>query len=58
MASFTGGFFDAFNFFGLNTLMQISPHHLVLEFAFGAIFGDRSCGATQTNTGKYIHIWF
>ncbi len=57
---FIGGFFMAqiFNFFGLNTLMQISPiHHLVLGgFAFGAVFmaTDPVSGA-QTNTGKYIY---
>lgn len=57
---FVGGYFMAlvFNFFGLNTLMQISPiHHLVLGgFAFGAIFmaTDPVSGA-QTNTGKYIY---
>lgn len=61
MASvFTGGFLMAviFNFFGLNTLMQISPlHHLVLGgFAFGAIFmATDPVSATQTNTGKYIY---
>ena len=61
MASvFAGGFLMAviFNFFGLNTLMQISPlHHLVLGgFAFGAIFmATDPVSATQTNTGKYIY---
>jgi Na+-transporting NADH:ubiquinone oxidoreductase subunit B len=61
MASvFTGGLLMAviFNFFGLNTLMQISPlHHLVLGgFAFGAIFmATDPVSATQTNTGKYIY---
>ena len=60
LSVFVGGFFMAliFNFFGLNTLMQISPiHHLVLGgFAFGAIFmaTDPVSGA-QTNTGKYIY---
>ncbi|MCW2118384.1 NADH:ubiquinone reductase (Na(+)-transporting) subunit B [Flavobacterium sp. 7A] len=57
---FAGGFLMAliFNFFGLNTLMQISPlHHLVLGgFAFGAIFmATDPVSATQTNTGKYIY---
>jgi len=60
LSVFIGGFFMAqiFNFFGLNTLMQISPiHHLVLGgFAFGAVFmaTDPVSGA-QTNTGKYIY---
>lgn len=60
LSVFVGGYFMAliFNFFGLNTLMQISPvHHLVLGgFAFGAIFmaTDPVSGA-QTNTGKYIY---
>jgi len=57
---FVGGFLMAviFNFFGLNTLMQISPlHHLVLGgFAFGAVFmATDPVSATQTNTGKYIY---
>lgn len=61
MASvFAGGFLMAmiFNFFGLNTLMQISPlHHLVLGgFAFGAVFmATDPVSAAQTNTGKYIY---
>jgi len=60
LSVFVGGFLMAlvFNFFGLNTLMQINPvHHLVLGgFAFGAIFmaTDPVSGA-QTNTGKYIY---
>jgi Na+-transporting NADH:ubiquinone oxidoreductase subunit B len=60
LSVFVGGYVMAliFNFFGLNTLMQISPvHHLVLGgFAFGAIFmaTDPVSGA-QTNTGKYIY---
>lgn len=60
LSVFIGGFFMAqiFNFFGINTLMQISPiHHLVLGgFAFGAVFmaTDPVSGA-QTNTGKYIY---
>lgn len=57
---FVGGFIMAllFNFFGLNTLMQITPlHHLTLGgFAFGAIFmATDPVSATQTNTGKYIY---
>lgn len=57
---FIGGFLMAliFNFFGLNTLMQISPiHHLLLGgFAFGAIFmATDPVSASQTNTGKYIY---
>lgn len=57
---FIGGFLMAliFNFFGLNTLMQITPlHHLVLGgFAFGAVFmATDPVSATQTNTGKYIY---
>ncbi|TDD94732.1 NADH:ubiquinone reductase (Na(+)-transporting) subunit B [Flavobacterium cellulosilyticum] len=57
---FVGGFLMAliFNFFGLNTLMQITPlHHLVLGgFAFGAIFmATDPVSAAQTNTGKYIY---
>lgn len=57
---FVGGFLMAllFNFFGLNTLMQITPlHHLTLGgFAFGAIFmATDPVSATQTNTGKYIY---
>jgi len=47
-----------FNFFGLNTLMQITPlHHLTLGgFAFGAIFmATDPVSASQTNTGKYIY---
>ena len=61
MASvFAGGFLMAlvFNFFELNTLMQISPlHHLTLGgFAFGAVFmATDPVSATQTNTGKYIY---
>jgi hypothetical protein len=56
MASFTGGFFDVFNFFGLNTLMQISPHHLVLEFAFGAILW-RPILWCNTNEYRKIHTY-
>lgn len=57
---FVGGFLMAliFNFFGLNTLMQITPlHHLTLGgFAFGAIFmATDPVSASQTNTGKYIY---
>ena len=60
---FAGGYIMAliFNFFGLNTLMQIDPlHHLVLGgFAFGAIFmATDPVTATQTNTGKYIYGFF
>ncbi|MEP7110427.1 MAG: NADH:ubiquinone reductase (Na(+)-transporting) subunit B [Ferruginibacter sp.] len=60
LSVFVGGFFMAaiFNYFGLNTLMQISPlHHLVLGgFAFGAIFmATDPVSAAQTNTGKYIY---
>lgn len=61
MASvFAGGFLMAlvFNFFELNTLMQISPlHHLTLGgFAFGAVFmATDPVSATQTNAGKYIY---
>ena len=50
-----------FNFFGANTLMQISPlHQLVLGgFAFGAVFmATDPVTATQTNTGKYIYGFF
>ena len=45
-------------FFGLNTLMQLSPiHHLVLGgFAFGAVFmATDPVTAAQTTTGKYIY---
>lgn len=57
---FIGGFVMAviFNYFGLNTLMQLSPiHHLVLGgFAFGAVFmATDPVTAAQTNTGKYIY---
>lgn len=57
---FTGGLLMAvlFNFFGSNTLMQISPlHHLTLGgFAFGAVFmATDPVSAAQTNTGKYIY---
>jgi Na+-transporting NADH:ubiquinone oxidoreductase subunit B len=57
---FLGGFLMAliFNFFGLNTLMQLTPvHHLTLGgFAFGAIFmATDPVSAAQTNSGKYIY---
>ncbi|UQD56507.1 NADH:ubiquinone reductase (Na(+)-transporting) subunit B [Flavobacterium sp. K5-23] len=57
---FVGGFLMAliFNWFGLNTLMQIAPlHHLVLGgFAFGAVFmATDPVSAAQTNNGKYIY---
>jgi len=60
LSVFIGGILMAaiFNFFGLNTLMQISPaHHLVLGgFAFGAIFmATDPVSAAHTNTGKYIY---
>ena len=60
LSVFIGGLLMAaiFNFFGLNTLMQITPlHHLVLGgFAFGAIFmATDPVSAAQTNTGKYIY---
>lgn len=57
---FVGGFLMAlvFNFFGLNTLMQLTAlHHLALGgFAFGAVFmATDPVSASQTNTGKYIY---
>jgi len=57
---FAGGLLMAaiFNFFGLNTLMQISPlHHIVLGgFAFGAVFmATDPVSAAQTNKGKFIY---
>jgi Na+-transporting NADH:ubiquinone oxidoreductase subunit B len=60
LSVFVGGFVMAtiFNFFGVTTLMQLSPiHHLVLGgFAFGAVFmATDPVTATQTNTGKYIY---
>jgi len=60
LSVFIGGFVMAiiFNFFGSNTLMQISPlHHLVLGgFAFGAVFmATDPVTAAHTNTGKYIY---
>jgi len=60
LSVFIGGFIMAliFNFFGMNTLMRITPlHHLVLGgFAFGAIFmATDPVSAAQTNTGKYIY---
>lgn len=60
LSVFIGGLVMAtiFNYFSLNTLMQISPvHHLVLGgFAFGAVFmATDPVTASQTNTGKYIY---
>ena len=60
LSVFIGGIVMAgvFNFFGTNTLMQLSPvHHLVLGgFAFGAVFmATDPVSAAQTNKGKYIY---
>ena len=60
LSVFIGGYVMAsiFNFFGTNTLMQLSPlHHLVLGgFAFGAVFmATDPVTAAHTNTGKYIY---
>lgn len=60
LSVFIGGFVMAsiFHFFGVNTLMQITPlHQLVLGgFAFGAVFmATDPVTAAQTNTGKYIY---
>lgn len=56
---FVGGYVMAsvFNYFGGNTLMELSPmQHLVLGgFAFGAVFmATDPVTAAQTNTGKFI----
>ncbi len=60
LSVFLGGYVMAiiFNFFGINTLMQLTPvQHLVLGgFAFGAVFmATDPVTATHTNTGKYIY---
>jgi Na+-transporting NADH:ubiquinone oxidoreductase subunit B len=60
LSVFIGGYVMAsiFNFFGANTLMQLTPlHQLVLGgFAFGAVFmATDPVTAAQTNTGKYIY---